>query len=132
MRNFTLQTIKKLVFVLPVLLFISINSHAQNQKNQAATTQVSQVETMIVRVPGIKSDEIFLKYKNLLTGLKGVSITGRSLINEYLLIEIDKKQHQAIDVLQPMKETGYFFELLYDNPSAQEIQEIFANDPLVK
>jgi|GEM_PF-4479821 len=132
MSNSTLQILKKLFFILPALLFISICSQAQNQKNQAATAQVSQVETMIVKVPGIKSDEIFLKYKNLLAGLKGVSITGRTLINEYLLIEIDKKQHQILDVLQPMKDTGYFFEFLYDNPSAQKLQDIFANDPLVK
>ncbi|HKR05580.1 MAG TPA: hypothetical protein VJY62_13175 [Bacteroidia bacterium] len=131
MKNYTLKGLKKLFFSLFLLLFISINSYAQGQKNQGSATPTVQVETMIVKVPGVKSDEVFLKYKNLLAGLKGVSIAGRTLKNEYLLIEVDKKQHQVIDVLQPMKDTGYFFDFLYDNPSPQKIQELFANDPLV-
>lgn len=132
MKNYTLHGLKKLFFSLSFCLFISINSYAQGQKNQGSASQTAQVETIIVKVPGVGSDEIFLKYKNLLAGLKGVSISGRALKNEYLLIEIDKKQHQVIDVLQPMKDTGYFFDFLYDNPSPQKIQELFANDPLVK
>jgi hypothetical protein len=131
MKNYTLKGLKKLFFSLFLFLFISINSYAQGQKNQGSATPTTQVETMIVKVPGVKSDEVFLKYKTLLAGLKGVSISGRTLKNEYLLIEVDKKQHQVIDVLQPMKETGYFFDFLYDNPSPQKIQELFANDPLV-
>jgi hypothetical protein len=131
MKNYTLKGLKKLFFSLFLLLFISINSYAQGQKNQGSATPTAQVETMIVKVPGVKSDEVFLKYKNLLAGLKGVSIAGRTLKNEYLLIEVDKKQHQVIDVLQPMKDTGYFFDFLYDNTSPQKIQELFANDPLV-
>ncbi|MEO5569678.1 MAG: hypothetical protein ABIT08_08135 [Bacteroidia bacterium] len=124
--------LKKLFLPLSFFLFISTYSFSQMQKSTGSAAQNSQVETMIVKAIGVKADNVFNEYKNLLAGLKGVSITGRTLENEYLVIEIDKNQHQVIDVLQPMKDAGYNYEFLYENPSPQKIRELFANDPLIK
>jgi hypothetical protein len=132
MKNYTGKSLKKSFLFLTFFIFISVYSFSQGQKNQQSTVQPAQVETIIVKAVGVKSDEVFIKYKNLLADLKGVTIAGRTSENEYLLIEIDKSQHEVIDVLQPLKNAGYNYEFLYDNPTPQKLQELFANDPLIK
>lgn len=132
MNNYLRKSLAKFFLLLTFFIFISAYSFSQVEKNSESTVQSAQVKTIVLKAYGIKSDDVFLKYKNFLTGLKGVLITGHTLTNEYLLIEIDTKKIQFIDVLQPLKDAGYVFDFLYDDPTPQKLQELFANDPLIK
>jgi len=132
MKNYLRRPIVKLFLFLAFFIFISAYSFSQAQNNSGSAAQSAQVKTIILKAYGIKSDDVFLKYKNFLTGLKGVSVSGRTLTNEYLVVEMDASKIQVIEVLQSLKDSGYVFEYLYDNPSPQKLQELFANDPLIK
>jgi hypothetical protein len=78
MKNLRKQIIFTVIFS---FVFIQITPQISFAQDSKLTPQTINFERIIIKVPGIKSEEVFLEYKKLLLELKGVSILGRMLKN---------------------------------------------------
>ena len=131
MKNFTKQIVFRMIFSLVFIQIASQVNFAQAPNNQETNAQTVNSEKIIIKVSGIKSEDVLLKYKTFLSGIKGVLILGHTLKNEYILIDIDNSVKQVIDVLQALKDDGFYFEYLFNNPTKQKLNELFSNDPMI-
>lgn len=130
MKKTALHKIQKILLASFVFIFISKISPAQQDYIKPDAPVV--IETVVLKFPDINSAKVYNAVTVALAGIEGVTIHGRCVSNEYLLIDIDRRYYFKNDeVLNKIREANLNYEFIA-NAGAQKLQELCPNIQITK